>query len=65
MKSRQNEVLRILMTRDGMSESEAREVIADVREAMDEAIAEGDYFEAEEIFESELGLEPDYIFDIM
>ena len=65
MKVKQNEVLRTLMTRDGMSESEAREVIADVRDAMHEAIAEGDYFEAEEIFESELGLEPDYIFDII
>lgn len=60
-----NEVVRILMERDGMSESEARELLQEVREMMFEAIDEGSYIEAEEIFEDELGLEPDYIFSII
>lgn len=60
-----NRVLRILMERDGMTEKGARELIQEVREMMDEAIADGEYGEAEAIFEEELGLEPDYIFDIL
>jgi len=60
-----NDVLRILMERDGMTEKEAMDLIQEVREMMDEAIADGEYGEAEAIFEEELGLEPDYIFDII
>ncbi|MBQ8133556.1 MAG: hypothetical protein IJ711_00065 [Lachnospiraceae bacterium] len=45
-----NEVVRILMDRDGLSEEEARDLIAETREA---------------IFEEMLGLEPDYIIQIL
>lgn len=62
---KKNEILRILMERDDMTEKEARELMSEVREMMDEAIAEGDYSEAEAIFEEEFGLEPDYIFDLL
>ena len=64
-KAVKNKVVQILMERDGMSESEARELINEVQEMMFEAIDAGSYLEAEEIFQDELGLEPDYIFCII
>lgn len=60
-----NRVVKILMERDGMTEEEAREEVAYCRELMNEAIANGDLFEVEEILLDTLGLEPDYIFDII
>lgn len=53
------------MDRDGMTEDEARATVVDVMDMMEDAIAEGDYEEAEDILADELGLEPDYIPDIM
>lgn len=64
-KAVKNKVVQILMERDGMSESDARELINEVQEMMFEAIDAGSYVEAEEIFQDELGLEPDYIFNII
>ena len=60
-----NRVVRILMNRDGYSEEEAIEIVNDCREEMNEAIANGDYQLAEDILACDLGLEPDYIFDIL
>ena len=60
-----NRVVSILMTRDGYSKEEAVEAINDCREEMNEAIANGDYDLAEDILSYDLGLEPDYIFDIL
>lgn len=60
-----NRIVKILMDRDDMTEEEARDLMNDVRSEMDNAIECGDYSLAEEIFESDLGLEPDYIMDIM
>lgn len=52
-----NRVVKILMERDGLSEQEAKEMVMETRETLyngdEEAI--GDY----------LGLEDDYIFDII
>lgn len=62
---KQNEIIRILMERDGMDLKEAKSVLRDVKSEMEEAIADGDYELAEEIMASELGLELDYIFDIL
>lgn len=55
-----NRVIRILMERDGMTQKEAEERLDYVREMIfdDPGIAE-------DIIASELGLEPDYIFDII
>ena len=58
-----NVVVKILMKRDGMTEQEAYDLVAEVREMILEAVERGDYEEAEEIFESELGLELDYLLD--
>ena len=60
-----NRVVKILMKRDGLSKEDAYDLVNEVRAKMQDAIACGDYDLAEEIIESDLGLEPDYIFDIL
>lgn len=55
--SKSNEVVAILMERDGMSRKEAMDLIAECREAL----MEGN----EEAIQEYLGLEDDYIFDII
>lgn len=60
-----NEVVKILMRRDGISELEAENLVEETREEMMNAIEDGYYFEAEAILRDYLGLEPDYIFDIL
>ena len=52
-----NRVVKILMKRDGLTENEAKDLIAECREALYEGDSEAimDY----------LGLEDDYIFDII
>ena len=57
-----NKVVEILMKRDGISEDEARTL---VRETRDELIMLDNPFEADEIIENYLGLEPDYLEDIL
>jgi len=47
------------MRRDGMSRSEAQELIDEAREL----VAEGE--NPEEILRVDFGLEPDYIFDLL
>lgn len=56
-----NNVVRILMERDGLTREEAEVRLDEVRVFLDEA----DPFEAEDIIADELGLEMDYIFDIL
>lgn len=58
-----NEVKEILMRRDGMKPDEADELITEVREMIYEA--NGDIFEIEDILMDNLGLEMDYIFDLI
>lgn len=58
-----NRVVEILMRRDGISRNEAELIVEDVREALEGC--NGSYIEAENIMYSELGLEMDYIFDIL
>lgn len=60
-----NEIIRILIHRDGLSEAEAEERVEEVKEEINEAIASGDYELVEDIVASELGLEMDYIFDLI
>ena len=60
-----NRIVKILMNRDGMTKAEAVELVKEVREMIEEAVEAGSYSEAEEIMYSELGLEMDYIFDIL
>jgi hypothetical protein len=59
--SKPNEVIRILMDSDDLTEAEAEERLQEVRKML----AEADPWEAEDIIADELGLEMDYIFDIL
>lgn len=52
-----NETMRILMERDGLTEEEAREEMAAAREELEA----GNYSAMQEV----LGLEDDYIFDVL
>lgn len=56
-KKGRTEVVRILMERDGISKREAEELIVECREALER----GNY----EAIQEYLGLEDDYIFDIL
>ena len=60
-----NKVVQILMNRDGMTEAEAVKLIQDTREDMELCISEGDYEGAEDVMYMNLGLEMDYIFDVL
>lgn len=60
-----NEIIRILMTRDGYTKEEAKEIYEEVMEEVYDAISTGDYSLAEDIFESDLGLEPDYLLNVL
>lgn len=56
-----NKVVEILMKRDGMTKSEAEELVDKTREE----ILAADPFEAEDVMYDMLGLEMDYIMDIL
>ena len=58
-----SKVAEILCRRDGISVEEAECQVSEVREAI--LNCNGNYSEAEEIMLNELGLEMDYIFDIL
>jgi polyhydroxyalkanoate synthesis regulator phasin len=60
-----SKLVRTLMERDGVTKDEAKRMVDEVREEILEAVYDGDYNEAEEIMLSELGLEMDYIYDIL
>ena len=57
-----NRVVEILMSRDGITENEAKKRVSEVRELIYDVC---DYDEAEEIISQELGLEMDYLLDII
>lgn len=59
------EIINILMRRDGISENEARNLVENCMLEIHEAIAAGRYMEAEDIFMDWLGLEPDYLMQIL
>ena len=59
------EVIQILMARDGISRKEATARVKEVREMMLEALDSGDTESLEDIFMNELGLEPDFIPDFI
>ena len=56
------EVIKILMQRDGISEEEARALINETR---DEIMMLDNPFEADTVLMEYLGLEPDYMFEIL
>lgn len=60
------EIVEILMNRDEISKEEAIERINTCKSRLNnEAVAAGDYFLAEDIIAEELGLEPDYMIELL
>lgn len=55
----------VLMRRDGMSAEEADILIEETKDVIDYYVSEGDIFGAESIFEEYLGLEPDFMDELM
>lgn len=60
-----NRVVEILMKRDNMTEKEANDLLDVVRNDIDVCLADGDFDGVEDVIASMLGLEPDYIPDII
>ena len=58
-----NNIVMILMTRDGMTADEATERLRDVQQRAKEALYDAEI--VEELMADELGLELDYIFDLL
>ena len=58
-------IKQILMERDDMTEAEAEDLIAEVREEIQIASNCGDYELVEDIMYGDLGLEMDYIFELL
>lgn len=56
-----NTIVEILMERDGMSQDEAQELVDKTREE----VLTSDSFDVDDIMADMLGLEPDYIFDLL
>ena len=64
--SKNNRIIQILMQRDNMTEQEAKARFQEVNEMVQDAITSGNsYDEVEDIMSCELGLEMDYIDDIL
>lgn len=60
-----NEIIEIIMRRDGISRLEAENLVEECREELWNAAARGNYQECEDIVASYLGLEPDYLDDLL
>jgi hypothetical protein len=56
-------VIEIIMRRESISFEDAKEMVMDCRDAILEGLELGE--DPEEIIAQELGLEPDYLFDLI
>ena len=66
MKTGQDRILAILMERDELTEEEAREQVEDAAQSITDIMENGgSYEEAEDVLLEDLGLEMDYIFDLL
>lgn len=59
-------IVEILMRRDGDTRQEAEERVSECKRRLyEEAVDVGDYDAAEDIVAEELGLEPDYLMELL
>ena len=65
MKSGRSKVIDIIMNRDDVDVMTASEMVDECVEMMMEAIENGEYTEVDQIIANQLGLEPDYIIDLI
>ena len=61
-----NSIKSVLMRRDALTENDAREAVDELISLANDMISEGaGLSELEQLLMDEVGLEPDYIFDIL
>lgn len=60
-----SDLVKVLMDRDGMTRQEAEELVEQTREEVFASFDDEDGMDPEEIIANNLGLEPDYIFDLI
>ena len=60
-----NEIIEILMRRDGVTYEEAKEMYLNCKAELDDAIMGTSCLDAEDVLMGELGLEMDYIFNFI
>ena len=66
MKTGQDRIIASLMERDELTEEEAREQVEDAVDVINDIMENGgSYEEAEDVLLEDLGLEMDYIFDLL
>lgn len=65
MKSGRSKVIDIIMTRDDLDIMTASEMVDECIDMMMEAIENEDYTEVDQILADQLGLEPDYVIDLI
>ena len=59
------EIIETVMEQEGLARKEAIRFVKEVRAKLRKAVSSGSYDEAEEILSGELGLEMDYLFDLI
>ena len=60
-----DEIIRILMERDGVSYEEAKEIYEDTKSELMDALDGTSCLTPDEVLEGELGLEIDYLFNFI
>ena len=60
-----NNLIELLMRRDHLSREEAIEMLFTSKEDLERAVSDGNYSDVDDIIMDDLGLEPDYLFDIL
>lgn len=58
-------IKQILMERDGLSDEEADDLIAEAKQALLDYLDNDDQLSAQEVCEEFFGLEPDYLMELM
>lgn len=61
----QKPILQVIMERDHLSKTEARACILDCKEDLENLEEDGIYMDVDECIACHLGLEPDYLFEIL
>ena len=58
-------ITEVLMRRDGLSEEEAKREVDDFKADIEDSIMRGNLEDIEDALMNDLGLEPDYLMDIL
>ena len=58
-------ITEVLMRRDRLSEEEAKREVDDFKDSIEDSIMSGDLEDIEDALMNDLGLEPDYLMDIL